>query len=339
MNCSVIEHFISKGITIFIVTVVALTSAHASEWREKAEAEGKLTWYASLGATDGRRIIDRFKEIYPKVDAQFYRAGDAQLMERILAEARAGKFEWDVVSTTGFYAYNLKKRGMLAAYDSPERKFIRTGHKDPQATWTSIYTNYTVLGYNSRLVSRDNVPKTHGDLLRPIWKGQVGIVQTAYEWYAVMLQAMGQEKGRAFMRELAKQQPQLRNGRTLLAQLIAAGEVNSGLAAYSQNFESLKREGAPVDWVPLDPVYANLNPMGLSAKAPRSNAGKLFIDFVLSKTGQETIRAQRRVPDRVDVLPDPPKLAQGFTAVFTAEQVYEDFDRYVKQFQEIFGKN
>jgi len=321
-------------------TIVGLsfTSVRASEWKDRTEVEGKLTWYASLGATDARRIIDRFKELYPKIDAQFYRAGDAQLIERILTESRAGKFDWDVVSTTGFYAYNLKKRGMLAAYESPERKFIRAGHKDPQATWTSIYTNYTVLGYNSRLVGKDNVPNSHADLLKPVWKGQIGVVQTAYEWFAVMLQGMGQEKGLAFMRELAKQQPQLRNGRTLLAQLVAAGEVNSGLAAYSQNFENLKRDGAPVDWVPLDPVYGNLNPMSLSVKAPRPNAGKLFIDFVLSKAGQETIRAQRRVPDRVDVLPDPPKLAQGFTAVFTADQVYENFDRYVKLFQEIFGK-
>jgi ABC-type Fe3+ transport system substrate-binding protein len=138
------------------------------------------------------------------------------------------------------------------------------------------------------------------------------------------------------MRELAKQQPQLRNGRTLLAQLVAAGEVNSGLAAYSQNFENLKRDGAPVDWAALDPVYGNLNPMGLSAKAPHASAGRLFIDFILSKAGQETIRAQRRVPDRVDVLPDPPKLAQGFTAVFTPDEVYADFDRYVKLFQNTF---
>jgi ABC-type Fe3+ transport system substrate-binding protein len=109
------------------------------------------------------------------------------------------------------------------------------------------------------------------------------------------------------------------------------------LAAYSQNFENLKREGAPVDWVPLDPVYGNLNPMGLSARAPHPSAGKLFIDFVLSKGGQEAIRAQRRVPDRIDVLPDPPKLAQGFSAVFTADEVYANFDQYVKLFQDTFG--
>jgi ABC-type Fe3+ transport system substrate-binding protein len=77
--------------------------------------------------------------------------------------------------------------------------------------------------------------------------------------------------------------------------------------------------------------------MGVSARAPHPSAGKLFIDFVLSKAGQETIRAQRRVPDRIDVLPDPPKLAQGFSAVFTADEVYANFDRYVKLFQATFG--
>ena len=84
---------------------LSITSAHASEWKDKAEAEGKLTWYASLGATDARRIIDRFKELYPKIDAQFYRAGDAQLMERILAESRAGKYRLGCREHHGFLRF------------------------------------------------------------------------------------------------------------------------------------------------------------------------------------------------------------------------------------------
>ena len=329
-----------RDLWLIVLSILFATSicAQTSEWKDKAEGEGKLTWYCSMGANDARRILDRFKELYPRIDAEFYRTGDAQLMERMLAEARAGKFLWDVASSTGYYTYFMKKRGMFMPYDSPERKFIRSGHKDSQGTWTSLYTNYTVLGYNSRMVGKDNVPKSHADLLKPLWKGQIGLVSTAYEWFAVFLHGMGRDKGTAFMRELAKQQPQLRSGRTMLAQFVAAGEINSALAAYSQNFESLKRDGAPVDWVALDPVYGNLNPIGLSAKAPHPNAGKLFIDFILSKAGQEVIRAERRVPDRVDVLPDPPKLAQGFNSLFTADEVYENFDRYVKLFQEIFGK-
>ncbi len=324
---------------ISLVFCVTSMSAEASEWKDKGEAEGKLVWYCTMGTADAKKIIDRFKELYPKIDSQFYRTGDAQLMERILAEARGGKFLWDAVTTTGYYTYFLKKRSMITVYDSPERKYFPAGHKDPQGTWSSIYTNYAVLGYNSRAVRKENVPKSHRDLLKPLWKGQIGMVSTAYEWFAVVLQGMGKEKGVALMRELAKQQPQLRTNRTLLSQLVAAGEVTSALTAYSQNFENLKRDGAPVDWVALDPVYGNLNPMGLSAKAPHPSAGRLFVDFLLSKEGQEVIRSERRVPDRVDVLPDPPKLAQGFVPVFTADEIYENFDSYVTLFRDIFGKN
>jgi iron(III) transport system substrate-binding protein len=299
---------------VFLVLCMLTVCTEGSEWKDKAESEGKLIWYCTMNAADAKRIVDGFKHLYPRIDAQFYRATDAQLMERIRAEGRSGKVIWDVVSTTGYYMHFLKKNAMIAPYDSPERKQFRPGQKDPQAMWTSIYTNYTVLGYNTRLVRKENVPKSHFDLLKPVCNGQIGLPPTAYEWFAVFLQGMGREKGIAFMRDLAKQQLQMRSGRTLLAQLVAAGEMSSALAGYGHNFESLKREGAPVDWVPVDPVYGNLNPMGFAAQAPHPSAGKLFIDFVLSKAGQEVIRAERRVPDRIDVVPDPPKLVQGGTA-------------------------
>ena len=113
------------------------------------------------------------------------------------------------------------------------RKFYRDGYKDPQATWTSIYTNYAAFGFNTRSVAKASIPKSYGDLLKPEWKGNIGIDSRPYEWFGTMVKAMGDEKGLGYMRELAKQ-AQLRNGRTLLAQLVAAGEFKGGLTAYSQ---------------------------------------------------------------------------------------------------------
>ena len=72
------------------------------------------------------------------------------------------------------------------------------------------------------------------------------------------------------MRELAKQQPQLRNGRTLAGAVGCGGRSQFRSGGYSQNFENLKRDGAPVDWVALDPVYGNLNPMGLVGESRRT---------------------------------------------------------------------
>ncbi|MBI2349383.1 MAG: substrate-binding domain-containing protein, partial [Deltaproteobacteria bacterium] len=159
----------------------------------------------------------------------------------------------------------------------------------------------------------------------------------AYEWFGTMLKAMGEEKGLSYMRALAKQQVQLRHGRTLIAQLVAAGEFKGALTAYSQTFEQLKVAGAPADWVYLSPVFANIHPTGVSSKAPHPNAGKLFVDFVLSKKGQEIIQSLRRIPDRIDTLPDPPRLVEGITPAFAPTEVFEEFERYAKLFHEVFG--
>lgn len=311
-------------------------AANAQDIKERAQAEGKMMFYAAFNANDSKTLIDAFKQVYPKIDATFYRATDAQLMERILTENRAGKNLSDVVMSTSFYGHNLKKRGLLAPYDSPERKFYRDGYKDAQGAWTSIYTNYAAFGYNTRTVPKSSVPKSHNDLLKPEWKGNIGIDSRAYEWFGTMLKAMGDEKGMAYMRELAKQ-VQLRNGRTLLAQLVAAGEFKGGLSAYSQTFEQLKPAGAPVDWVYLNPVFANIHPIGLAAKAPHPNAGKLFIDFALSKKAQELIRGMNRIPDRIDTPPDQARLMEGIKPAFAPTEVLEEFERYAKIFHEVFG--
>jgi iron(III) transport system substrate-binding protein len=310
--------------------------AGAASVRDRAEAEGKLMFYATFRAEDSKMLMDGFKQLYPKIDATFYRTTDAALMERILTESRAGQNLWDVVVTTSFYGHNLKKRGLLTAYDSPERKYFREGYKDPQATWTSTYTNYAAFGYNNRAVTKTSVPKSYADLLKPEWKGQIGMDSKPYEWFGTMLKAMGDEKGQSFMRELAKQ-AQLRSGRNLIAQLVAAGEFKGALTAYSQTFEILKPAGAPVDWVYLNPIFANIHPTGIAAKAPHPNAARLFMDFALSKRGQEIIRGMNRIPDRIDTPPEPARLIEGIKPVFAPAEVLEDFQRYAKMFDEMFG--
>jgi iron(III) transport system substrate-binding protein len=311
-------------------------AAWAQDVKTLAEAEGKLMFYASFNATDSKILIDGFKQLYPKIDAAFYRATDALMMERILTEGRSGRNLWDVMMTSSFYGYNLKKRGMLAAYDSPERKFYRDGYKDPQATWTSIFTNYGAFGFNTRNVAKTSIPKSYNDLLKPEWKGNIGIDSRAYEWFGTMVKAMGDEKGLAYMRELAKQ-VSLRNGRTILSQLVAAGEFKGALSAYSAQFEQMKPAGAPVDWVYLNPVFANIHPTGISAKAPHPNAGKLFVDFVLSKRGQELVRNMNRIPDRSDTPPEQMRFIEGVKPAFAPNEVLENFEAYVKTFHDIFG--
>src|SRR5262245_8111004 len=324
---------------LLIVLGILLTTtiARGAQWQEPAEAEGKMVWYTTIGSADAKMLTDQFKKRYPRIDAEYFRAGGPQLMERIFTEARAGKHIWDVFMNSAIYTHLLTEKGMLAAYESPEARYYRAGYKDPRGTWTSIYTNYAVAGYNTKLVAKEDVPRSYADLLKRSWFGQIGLDAKSYEWFAVVIRGLGEEKGLSLMRQLAKNNPQLRNGRELVSELVAAGEFKLALTAYSQNFETLKERGAPVDWVALDPVYANIHPVGVAAKAPHPSAAKLFVDFLLSKAGQEIVRAQKRIPDRIDTPPELARLVQGITPAFGSPDMYSDFNRYIKLFQEIFS--
>ena len=333
----------TKLLHIVVLLLIALFTCdgilnilNAQDVRAKAEAEGKLMMYATFTAADSKTLIDAFKQVYPKIEPAYYRTTDSAMMERYLNENRAGQNICDVILTTSFYGHNLKKRGLFAPYDSPERKFFREGYKDPQAMWTSTYTNYGAFGYNTRMVPKTSVPKTFNDLLKPEWKGQITLVSHPYEWFGTTLKAMGEEKGMAYMRELAKQ-TELRTGRNLLAQLVAAGEFKGALTGYSQTFEVLKPAGAPVDWVYLNPVFANIHPTGIALKAPHPNAARLFIDFALSKRGQEVIRGMNRIPDRIDTPPDQARFIENIKPAFAPSEVLDNFERYAKLFHDIFG--
>ena len=322
---------------VFAVPGLDRSALAASEPQKKAEAEGEVMWYCVMVITDCQMITDRFMQQHPKIKVRFYRSSDARLAERIMTEARAGRFFWDVVTTTAYYGYLLDKRGMLAVYHSPERKYYRDSYKDPKGTWTSTYSNLAVVAYNSKLVAKEDSPRSLADLLDPRWKREISFVDNAYEWFAVTLESMGRNKGVDFMRRLAGQNPEIRTGRSLLAGLLAAGEFKIFLSSYSHNIEKDKEKGAPVDWIPLNPVYGNLHPTAISAKAPHPNAAKSFVDYLLSRQGQEILRERWIVPDRIDVPPNPPKLLEGIKPVHATPKIYEEFDTYIKLFHDIFG--
>ena len=82
----------------------------------------------------------------------------------------------------------------------------------------------------------------------------------------------------------------------LLASLVAAGEVPVGLAMYNSNIETLKRKGAPIDYVPVQPVVARPQGIGVARNAPHPNAALLFADYVLSPEGQKLFESMGRVP-------------------------------------------
>jgi iron(III) transport system substrate-binding protein len=310
--------------------------SHTQKLIDGAKKEGALVWYMSASIEDAQAILLAFNKKYPFLKTDFFRAGSARLFNRIMNEARAGKVLFDLVAVRGLETHQLVKAGLLQPYVSPESAAYPAGFKDSKGYWVDYFDSYNVIGYNTQLVAREQAPKSWEDLLDPKWKGKIALDEENFSWYGAMTQKWGKEKTQRYMRALAKQDIQLRNGQTLIAQLMAAGEFSVAMVL-AHRIEKMKEQGAPVAWVTtLDPVTVSLHPIGIAAKAPHPNAAKLFVDFILSKDGQQLLLSIERTPARPGI--DTKMEAKKLQLFPMPPELGERYEQFQKEFREIFGR-
>ena len=305
---------------------------------DSAGKEREVVWYTAMNTPDSAPLRNRFREKYPELTLTILRQPGEKIRTRILTETRAGKFFWDVVSFNHLDMDALAHENLLATYASPETKNgFPAGAVDPRGRWAAIYVRQYVIGYNTRSVPPADAPKSWEDLLQPRWKEKFAMDEGDIEWYAAMLDYLGRERGGAFMRALARQNPQLRRGHSLLGKLLVAGDFPLALV-HAAEMEEAKRAGAPVDWVKtLDPVVTSPSQIAVSAKAPHPNAARLFVDLVLSAEGQALIRGRGRVPARNDLGADSAPIPLRLH--YVNPELAREVDRHEKEFRETFQRN
>ena len=281
------KHFI-KGVVLLHWMVLGSVVLAQSPILEGAKAEKQLLVYGTTQAPVMNRLVQAFNRKFPFIRVEYWRGGAEKVAQRFDTEYAAGRHTVDVVNLSGSEMYWTVKKGNFVPYDSPERKYFRASYKDKQGYWTAQYSTIAVIGYNTTLVRAQDVPKRYDDLLNPKWKGQIGLDQTDDDWYMVLVHVMGEKQALAFIRGLAKQNVQFRRGRPLAAQLLAAGEWALAPTMRVAAGEDIRSKGAPVDWVAIEPLYPNPpNALALARLAPHPNAGKLWIDHILSRDTQD----------------------------------------------------
>jgi iron(III) transport system substrate-binding protein len=304
-----------------------------------AKSDKEVVWYTTTSAGDNQAIVAGFTKKYPFLKVQVLRSTGEKLRQRVLAETSAGQFLSDVASVSSMEMGLLKSRNLLQSYDAPEAEKYPTGAKDRDKSFTAIYARNFVIGYNTSMLAEKDRPKDWPDLLAPFWKGKFAMDEEEFEWYGTLVDYWGREKAGKFIRALAAQQPQLRRGHSLLAQLLAAGEFHAALV-FPFEIEQLKQKGARVDWsATSDPIVTSINVIALSTKAPHSNAGKLLINYVLSEEGQTIIKNVSRVPLRPGVKPTIAKLDQSALKIhYVPADMFRKVTDYEKEFRDLFWK-
>lgn len=262
---------------------------------ENAKKEGAVYVYTSMQLPDSRPLAEAFEKKYG-VKVTLWRASGEKVAQRALTEARGGRYDADVVETDGAQMEILYREKLLAPFHTSSIKDIPPAlvprHKHYVPTRLSLY----VLAYNTKLVQPNEVPNSYQDLLNPKWRGRIGIEAADVAWFAAVTKAMGEKNGLRYFQTLAGTKPSVRRGHTLTAQLVAAGEIAMAPDAHIQGVARLKAKGAPIEWKPLQPAFGQASAVGVTVRAPHPHAALLFADFILSKQGQEIIKARKRVP-------------------------------------------
>jgi len=307
-----------------LMTSATVFAQSEQELYDKAKTERKVSLYTDIQVEVVQAVIEGFKKKYPGVDVDFYRGDSGQVTQRFETESAAGRHDADVVTVTDRQSKTFYAKGFTVPYKSRNAERLPAELRGKDDAWTTYGTVQLGIAWNSDLVKDADAPKTWDDFLQPKWAGKLGIQDPlqgggAGIWVATMYGLWGEQKWSDYMKRLGAQKP--RYARYLeVRDMLAGGEIQAQLVAYPAFTQPVIDKGAPIKWALIDPALFTGLTLNLSKNAPRPNAGKLFIDYVISEEGQKILADKAQVPALASALP---AVYQPITKVKLVPQAHE----------------
>src|SRR5438445_2849357 len=228
---------------------------------ENARREGSVVVYTSLAPSESGPLSRTFEKKHG-IKVELWRSNSEKVTQRIINEARARRFSVDVVETIGTDLERMTREKIFAEFYSPHLADLLPAATPSHRAWFPDRLSYLGVAYNTKLVRREDLPGTYEGFLDAKWRGKLGLEASDIAWLAGIVKFWGEDRGMRFFERLAVMKPDVRTGHTLLTQLVAAGEVPVGLTIYSSGVVPYKRAGAPIDWMPVEPVIGQ--PIGIA---------------------------------------------------------------------------
>ncbi len=277
---------------LFIICIIAIMIPYGTEGAEK-EPSGNLVVYTPWNEGDMKFITAAFNNVYPKIKVSSILGSRGALLERLITERNSGKYFADVYCTGIPDTTEMVRRGFLTPYKSPSElnldpRFMLKDdllHPNCVLVWMSAY--------NTKLLGKNELPKTWEELLLPKWKGQICIDQEPTDIVAGFLVKMGVEKAWNFLEKLAENVV-FRRGRTLILEQLSTGEFPLTIDVYTHGVAKFQKDGAPIGAAPMPYYFAQPNVQVILKNAPNLENAKLWIDWSTSPSGQEAIALNGR---------------------------------------------
>jgi len=251
----------------------------------EARKDGSITIYGATGLDRAQVWINEFNKLYPDIKVNFVRLTAEDMVQRVSSEAKANRSQADLLFQTINYVDALAP--YLAPYETSEasnfdKRFLYGG-KDKG--WTSvIYEIFPMaIAWRTDRIPSDKAPKTLEQLASGGWSGRVATQAHIDQLIGGLMVTYGTEaKMMPVLEKLASIKNRLYATHSALSDAFASGEVDLVWNLVSDRPLGLKAKGAPVDWVYMDPLYAESNALMLLKDTKKPYATALFYDVMLS---------------------------------------------------------
>jgi iron(III) transport system substrate-binding protein len=327
-----------KRILIGTLLMVSAASSHLvhGATSDQTKPEGTVVFYSSMTAEHHNALVKAFNQKYPGIKLEGFRSNSISVLNRTLNEGRAGNHLVDVINVNELNAWVLKDRSLIQPHKSKETEAFPKEFKDPEGFLPCCADVLTSdMAYNTKLVKKADAPKSYQDLLLPAWKGKIGMEQDMAELFAALMPIWGKGTTVNYFKALRKQEPSLRRGRSLLAQLLAAGEFPIAIGFYGYRVLEMQDTGAPLEIIQADPVVTWPRRLLLARNAPHPSTGRIFIDYVLSEEGQRLLANLGRTVVRPGIEIKHPRLVRGIKLHPVKPEVARTFAADSKLFYDI----
>jgi len=284
----------------------ASKAAWQAEWDKAVEAakkEGKVVVSVPASAELRKGLEEGFKRRFG-IEVESVAARGAAVVRKIVEEARAGVRYFDIhIGGSESVVTGLLPEGIL---EPVEPWLILPEVKDPKQWWGGhiwvdnakryvygfqAYQTVT-LWYNSDLMKAEEV-LSFDDLLNPKLKGKIGFLDPRTPGSgASMWSYLREIKGEEFLKKLVAQKLVLSRDQRLLAENLAKGKINLVVGVTYYSLLPFFKAGLPVKPLSSTPreglyVSGGSGHLTIIKNPPNPNAAKLFVNWLLSKEGQE----------------------------------------------------
>lgn len=277
---------------------------------EGARKEGTVVMYSAMIVNQVQRpIADAFRKKYPFIDIKYWRGDSNQIVTKLTAESQANNFVADVVEGSGLSG-GIGEASIAAPFYTPYMEILPAKDVAKDSTWVTTRYRYIALGYNTRLVKPDEVPRTYEDLLNPKWRGKMAWnagtdASGALITITSLRAAWGEEKAEAYLAKLGQQKiANLAQSNRAVVDRLIEGEFSLGIGISAHHPIISARKGAPSATVLLDPVPALNGTVQVTRGAKNPHAAMLLVDFLLSEETQKFLQTAEYFPANPKVEPE-----------------------------------